>query len=407
LDLSLIIPQLGFKRLARSTILEMLIRGRSVMPEFSIRYLLALINIGYRPIDHLDGKQAFVTPYRGGMKAACCISVDFDHPFQYPGKAALNPIGTQALLELSEKYSVPITWAICGNITLKDRGAYQRILHSKVEQEIGVHTYTHRDFTDPTCSDEEAEEEIRKCIDVLGIQNRPTTFVFPWNRESKYHIVTNEGFTAYRSKIRELGYPLKEHGLWKIPGVYYLDEKSFGAEGLVKKYIDLAIAYGSVLHLWTHPWSISADGDVEAYAKRTLEPIFQHLAKRRDDGQMWICTMKELANYCELRERFEILNYQTDAKGLSFQVRATAQFPSKMNDLLTIEVPTNSSPHDMSVESEDLTENVRFKVHNANGDKIFLELPVRHSLYSVKGVQKVAVPSPSTMTQPLLNRSGN
>ena len=65
---------------------------------------------------------------------------------------------------MSEKYSIPMTWAICGLTAEEDPESYRAILRSKQPQEIGVHTYSHADVS--SCTDEELAVEIQKCLNV-------------------------------------------------------------------------------------------------------------------------------------------------------------------------------------------------------------------------------------------------
>ena len=373
---------LRLKRAAKTAVLASLIASRRLLPERLAASALGMIRIGFAP-DKPDAEGPIsVSRYRGGALAACCITVDFDHPSKEPWKTALNREGTLELLALSERYNVPLTWAICGKAALAEPEAYGRILQSKTAQDIGVHTFNHRDFSDPACSDEEAQLEITRCIQVLGLPRRPTTFVFPWNREDKFHIVTMCGFTAYRGKDRCLGYPAKQHGLWNIPPLYYLDEKSFGAQSLVRRFIDLAIAYGCVCHLWAHPWSLSANGDVGLYCRRTLEPIFEYLAGLRDEGVLWLCTMKDLANYCEAREHCTISRGPDGLEPTFYVTPHTSDPPDDSPTILTIrfrrEGPT---PADVRRGS-----GAKGGMSRSGGDGwLYVDLPAREGDYSVAG----------------------
>lgn len=230
-------------------------------------------------------------PYPGGQPAACCISVDFDAT--RPGRHASNHTGTYALVELGERYSIPMTWAICGRTAEEDRDAYERVLNSGVRHEIGIHTYSHVDVS--ACTAQDLEQEINRCLDSLGIRSVPRTFIFPWNREAHFDVLSKMGFIAYRGKDRAIGRPSKMKSLWNIPPVYYLDEKSDGAASLVKRYIDLCIRSRSVFHLWLHPWSIASGDSALPLVSSTLDPILQYIAEKRDAGFLSCRTMGDLA----------------------------------------------------------------------------------------------------------------
>ena len=70
-------------------------------------------------------------------------------------------------------------------------------------------------------------------------QVRPRTFIFPWNRENHFEVLRRMGFKTYRGKERVIGPPDHSMGLWNERPVFYVDQKSYGAESLMMKYADL------------------------------------------------------------------------------------------------------------------------------------------------------------------------
>ncbi len=181
------------------------------------RAALQGLKIGFEPPDAVVGV-SWPEP------AAACVSIDFD--VTRPGREGPNRTGTFALVELSEKYGIPLTWAICGRTAEEDGKAYSRILDSTAEHEIGIHTYSHMDAS--RSSADELEAEIERCIAALGLSSPPRTFVFPWNREAHFDVLKRMGFLAYRGKKRVVGGVSKAKGLWNIPPVYYVDQESVG-----------------------------------------------------------------------------------------------------------------------------------------------------------------------------------
>ncbi|HEV2389525.1 MAG TPA: polysaccharide deacetylase family protein [Nitrososphaerales archaeon] len=253
------------------------------------RATLQRLNIGFEP-----SGSVLRTPWP--ERAAACVSVDFD--VTQPGREGPNHTGTLALLELSEKYGIPLTWAICGKTAVEDPEAYSRILDSEEEQEIGVHTYSHIDAS--ISSADQLEAEIAKCVSVLGLPSAPITFVFPWNREAHFDVLQRMGFKAYRGKQRVIGGLSRDRGLWNIPPVYYVDQKSVGAAPLMKRYVDICVRHRAVFHLWTHPWSIVEEGgSSERMVRTALEPVFAYMAQKRDEGLLHTGTMGSLATVLE------------------------------------------------------------------------------------------------------------
>jgi len=276
---------LRLKRGAKSAMLGLVTSRGSTEPDSLSAAALQMMRIGLDPGSSVG--------YEGGTKSASCVSVDFD--VTRPGRELPNHDGTMALIALSEKHEIPLTWAICGKTAEEDPTAYETILHSSVPQEIGVHTYSH------IYADERSEEEyridIQRCISVLGLSTPPTTFVFPKNREGHLGLLKQMGFTSYRGSRRVIGAPVENEGLWNIRPVYYVDQKSLRAAGLIRRFIDACIARSGVFHLWTHPWSLIIDGKADKMASEVVEPVFAYLEEKRAEGILSVSTMQGISSH--------------------------------------------------------------------------------------------------------------
>ena len=206
------------------------------------------------------------------------------------------------MLSVSERHGIPMTWAICGRTAEEDPASYTRILESKQPQEIGVHTYSHADVS--ACTKEELHTEVDKCLEVLKLKQRPNTFIFPWNRMGHFEDLSKMGFITYRDQKRSIGNPKENLGLVNIAPTYYVDDKSYGAFGLMKKYLDVCISWNSVFHLWLHPWSVVLGNDVEGrFVRDTIEPLFSYIQQKRDEGVLAVCTMGELAALIRMNDQ--------------------------------------------------------------------------------------------------------
>lgn len=280
---------LKIKRNAKRAALKVVTSRESATPDSISSAALRMLRIGLEP--------GLGSPYEGGAKGAACVSVDFDvtSPERYPW----NHEGTAALLRLSEKHGVPLTWAICGRTAEEDRGAYESILSSPQSQEIGVHTYSHI-YADEV-PEGEYEADIERCIRVLGVPHRPSTFVFPKNREGHFGLLGRLGFTSFRGAKRAIGAPVRAHGLWNIRPVYYVDQKSLRGAPLIQRFIDACIARSAVFHLWTHPWSLAIDGRVDGMAQEVIDPVFAYMDEKRKSGLLSVTTMGGLSEFLALR----------------------------------------------------------------------------------------------------------
>jgi peptidoglycan/xylan/chitin deacetylase (PgdA/CDA1 family) len=190
-----------------------------------------------------------------------------------------------------------MTWAICGKTAEEDAQSYAKIRGATVQHEIAVHTYGHIDAS--ICSPRELRADVERCLEVLGLKSAPKTFIFPWNREGNYDTIREMGFTTYRAKKRAIAPPRKQHLLWNIAPVYYLDQKSLDAFSLLRRYLDFCISTRTVFHLWLHPWSIVIGDDPDRIVKKTLEPLFHYVNKRRTSRELAVCTMGTLAEHFE------------------------------------------------------------------------------------------------------------
>ncbi len=273
------------KRSAKSAALGWVAFRASPEPDVLSTAALRMMKIGLGP--------GLSTGYEDGARAACCISVDFD--VTSPERHSWNRAGTESLLGLSEKHGIPLTWAVCGRTAEEDQQAYHSILDSPVKQEIGVHTYSHVYADERTES--EYEEDIRRCISVLGLSSPPTSFVFPKNREGHFSLLKRMGFTGYRGARRVIGSPVSNEGLWNIRPVYYVDQKSLGAAPLIRKFIDACIARSAVFHLWTHPWSLAIDGKPDAMVSEAMEPVFAYMEEKGKAGLLSFSTMGGLSSF--------------------------------------------------------------------------------------------------------------
>lgn len=288
------------KKTAKSILLDLARAG----PGLVSRLALGAMKIGFEP-------PSSSVRYPGGRSAVACISVDYDHfgnvgkdPQKFePGadsnKLALNKAGTRVLLNLAEKHSIPMTWAICGKTAEADMNSYKKVVDSGAGHEIGIHTYSHIDVS--ACSESELEQEVSKCVEILNLSQIPRTFIFPWNRTGHFEKLKQMGFSVYRGRDRVVGAPRLNEVLWNIRPVFYVDRNSMGAYEVVRKFVDLCIEKRSVFHLWTHPWGVVYPDNADALSDSFLEPLFAYLAAKKNAGQLSISTMGEISSTMQER----------------------------------------------------------------------------------------------------------
>ena len=118
---------------------------------------------------------------------------------------------------------------------------------------------------------------------------------------SDFQALADNGFITYRGSGEGAGlqYPVRtDHGLWDIHenvalGLHYLLRGTDACYYIATRHIDEAIQTNSVVHFWFHPSFLSQK------TFQILGPIFDYIAKKRNDRKLWTTTMSALASYCE------------------------------------------------------------------------------------------------------------
>jgi peptidoglycan/xylan/chitin deacetylase (PgdA/CDA1 family) len=359
------------KRLFKRLIFLFLIYSNNFTPYFLKKRVLNIIKIDFKPQSELFDNEISVCKYKYGFQGAFCISVDFDN--MKKDKEHIFSKGSIAILKLADQFKIPISWAICGITAISNIEIFNKIVNSKIDHDLGIHTYSHRDFSLIT-SKEDVRKEISYCLNKLEFKKRPVTFIFPYNSEGYFDVLKEMGFIAYRSQSRMIGHPIKIHELWKIPPVYYLDEKSYGGFNLIKLMLQFSIITGCVFHIWFHPWSIEEKESVESYIKDILYPLLSYIHENRD--KIWICTMNELANYCEARDNCNITNYTIVKNEIRVSVQCKnrdLRFDRFPEITLRIPLPKNIKQAKVLIDDIEFARGPNLYFENKNG-RIFLYL---------------------------------
>ncbi len=222
-------------------------------------------------------------------------------------KATLERNNIPLIVKVCEQYNIPITWATVGHLFLEKcerkngvahdeipkvkpyEGSFwnfnskdwfehdpctdfqknplwycpdliKLILDSKVEHEIGNHTFSHIDCRDGICPPELLKAELKAskiAAAKFGIELR--SFVHPGHTIGNLDVLAEEKFTNFRTDYRNvLGYPKKhDNGLWELEQTAQFDlRKEWSIEYHIKRYIKIierAIASNSVCVFWFHP----------------------------------------------------------------------------------------------------------------------------------------------------------
>ncbi|KAA3625950.1 MAG: polysaccharide deacetylase [Bacteroidetes bacterium] len=261
-----------------------------------------------------------------------------DRPLEYALRLAKQERkNIPEILELCDKYGIPITWATVGHLFLdqcdkhpempqvpKYQGRYwdfsgtdwyeydpasdlkhapewyapdllKLILDSETPHEIGCHTFSHIDCRDEVCPEELLQAELNACQSVASDwQLSLKSFVHPGHTIGHLNSLKNAGFTSFRTDYRNLlGYP-KNHGggLWELQQTAEIQyRQGWSSEYHAKRYIEIikrAISSNTVCVFWFHP---SFDPRV---TREILPEVLDFLDNHRQE--IWITTH---GRYCD------------------------------------------------------------------------------------------------------------
>ena len=259
------------------------------------------------------------------------------------------------LLNLFQKHNIPATWAVVGHLFLdhcdcedgvphKDMPRFkedwyssdpctdikrdplyygkdivEKILSSRIEHEIGYHSFSHVVFSE--CSQEVAEAEIKKGVKLaeeFGITFK--SFVFPENKIGHVDILKKYGFKIYRGynlagksvgkslPVRTINFaqskivpflvepiPKLGGGIWELPSSMTLPDPSFRFTLALRAGLGVrkAIKENKILHVFLHPHSLLMYPSL----KDDLDKFLGIVAKKRDEERIEVMTMGELASH--------------------------------------------------------------------------------------------------------------
>ena len=253
------------------------------------------------------------------------------------------------LLNLFQRYKIPVTWAVVGHLFLKQgegKGLISRelpqfreswlnwnyysqicdsplyiapdiidkILSSRVGHEIGLHSFFHIPFS--MCSQAVAKLDVELGVSLAqkcGIKVR--SFVFPENRAGHAETLKEQGIKIYRGNIPRLFnhttsllvrkitgalsivvpppvIPLWKDGIWELPGSMSFQDFLMPFISLPRAKIGLerAIRTGRLFHIWMHPWKLLQRRSLYD----DLEKLLGFVAQERDKGNIHVMTMAEI-----------------------------------------------------------------------------------------------------------------
>jgi peptidoglycan/xylan/chitin deacetylase (PgdA/CDA1 family) len=342
-----------------------------------------------------------VAPFKNNAQAAVCISSDFEMSWAFRGRGrhAAEHIGiterqnVPRILQLLEKYSVPITWATVGHLFLescergesgfphahmprpvvndrwegdwykhdpctdfrKDPSWYapdliQQVIACKTPQELGTHSFSHVSFADHCSTPELVQREMEECVRVMkpfGV--KPRAFVFPHNisEYSYLPLLADAGITAvrHRDKKIRLSYPERTpSGVYKIyESMNLRAARHYDYVDKARIFIEKAMERHAAYALWFHP------SDPIDVFENQFQGILKYVDSERKSGRLWVAPMSELVAYCEAREHLD-LNLHRSENAITVSVRSTLDTSRYGPSEVSLLIPVNSTPKSGSLE---------------------------------------------------------
>lgn len=207
------------------------------------------------------------------------------------------------------------------------RDILDKVTNITPKQEIAAHTFSHVLMADKECTADIAKSQVKACIE-LGKELNVVieTLVFPRDEVAYLKEIAGQGIKTFRGPEQTwyANTPLKimkflhiiDQFLGITPPVYRISELAFDYEILnvpasqflipydgfrkyissssrlkkAKKGVNMAIKKGAVFHLWHHTFNL---GSSERFFY-ILAEIFKYVDKKRQDGKIENCTMKEI-----------------------------------------------------------------------------------------------------------------
>lgn len=200
------------------------------------------------------------------------------------------------MINLTEKYNIPITWLCTGQTLLEDNkeplgyfgDLINRLLTSPVKHEIGSHTFSH-----PHCgqiTEQQFEDDMKKLADIFRAKNiKMRSHAYPWNEVERLGSLEKFGIKAVRLKQGRFPSKIREPEVGKINFIYQSLEGMPLSFWLIKFGLNIAIKSGACFVWLLHPENFF---DLED--KIIINQALEYASLKRAKEQLKIITMQEI-----------------------------------------------------------------------------------------------------------------
>lgn len=200
------------------------------------------------------------------------------------------------LARFFEEITVPVTFAVRGQLLEVDSTLLNSLLDSSVNHDIAAHGFYHREFNKLSISEAEKELELfSQKMKPFGIAAK--AFVFPRNSVAHLELLEKHGYICYRGKggLEQDGmYIVRQGKLYDVHPSLFINRNT--SVRLLKKMLDLSISKRAPFHLWFHPMDFGrSKSDTKKNIRRVLYPFLSYAKTKEKSGLLVFETMSSIA----------------------------------------------------------------------------------------------------------------
>jgi len=188
----------------------------------------------------------------------------------------------QALLELTRRYHVPVTWALAGRLLDANaagvadhaRDLVGLVGQSQSGDEIGCHSFSHAQFSPSPDGRLDAARDLERAGAVFAAAElHPVTFIFPHNRVTHPDLLPAYGYRIYRGKVNVPPYR-DPWGTWVAPLGLWIGPRALSPSDLVHA-VQLGAERGALVHVWCHLTEFAEGGELVEFLEPALAMVAQ------------------------------------------------------------------------------------------------------------------------------------
>ncbi|MGD6850550.1 MAG: polysaccharide deacetylase family protein [Candidatus Bathyarchaeia archaeon] len=208
----------------------------------------------------------------------------------------IDQLALPIFVDLFEKFEVPITFALRGQLAELENPSIDSLLNSSIKHDIGTHGYYHIKFE--KISRHEAEVSVKLATEWLKrLGLTPRSFIFPANSVNHLDVLEKYGYSCYRgagSLTKDVMAIKKVGNLINVCPSIYLQKKMSPA--ILKGMVDISVVRRLPLHFWLHLWNMGSTIDeIQQNIRNIMVPFLSYAKQKEKNGYLTFQTMLSAA----------------------------------------------------------------------------------------------------------------